>query len=64
MADINPSSLVYNGATVDGTNPLPCHDFAGASSPGPDGTITLNPKSLVVNGAPVTSANPLPIVLV
>lgn len=65
MADpINPSSLVYNGASVTSANPIPCSNAGSGASHGPDATILLNPRSLIVSGAPVTSANPLPIILV
>ncbi len=58
----NPQTLIYNGAPVSNTNPLPCSSAAATHAP--VSTQLLNPVTWLIGNAVVSSSNPIPITLV
>ncbi len=58
----NPQTLMYNGAPVSNTNPLPCH--SGGAIQASVSTQVLNPTTWLINGQLVSNSNPIPIALV
>jgi hypothetical protein len=58
----NPQTLMYNGAPVSATNPLPCH--SGGATQAAISTAPLNPVTWLINGQLVSNSNPIPITLV
>ncbi len=58
----NPQTLMYNGAPVSNTNPLPCS--SGGATQASISTQVLNPTTWLINGQLVSNTNPIPIALV
>lgn len=59
---LNPQTLMYDGAPVSDTNPLPCSSAAAVAAP--ISTALLNPVTWLINGELVSDTNPVPITLV